>query len=86
VDGPPLASAFLKFCVAGRCGRVFDLLMRYTGPLAIMPSAKTGPDRKLALEAHRRKWVLLSSGIDRLLQHFMSALSKPFERCFLAAL
>lgn len=51
-----------------------------------MPSAKTGPDRKLALEAHRRKWVFLSSGIDQLLHHFMSALSKPFERCSLAAL
>ena len=30
VDGPPLARDFLKQCLAGRCGRVFDLLMRYT--------------------------------------------------------
>jgi hypothetical protein len=35
----------------GRCGRVFDLLVRHTSPLAIMPSAKAGPDRKHALEA-----------------------------------
>ena len=25
---------------------MFDLLMRHTSPLAIMPSAKVGPDRK----------------------------------------
>ena len=40
-----------KCCDVGRCGRVFDLLMRHTKPLAIMPSAKAGPDRKHALEA-----------------------------------
>jgi len=39
-----------------------------------MPSAKTGPGRKHALEALRRKWVFLSSGIDRLSHYFMSAL------------
>ena len=63
-----------KFCSAGRCGRVFDLLMRRTLPLAIMPSAKMDPDRKHALEAHRRKWVFPSSGFDRLSHYFMSAL------------
>ena len=44
------------------------------GPLAIMPSAKTGPDRKHALEALRRKWVFPSSGFDRLSHYFMSVL------------
>ena len=31
-----------------------------------MPSARTGPDQKHALEALWRKWVFLSFGIDRL--------------------
>jgi predicted small lipoprotein YifL len=44
------------------------------GPLAIMPSATTDPDRKHALEAQRREWVFPSSGIDRLSHYFMSAL------------
>jgi hypothetical protein len=39
------------FANAGRCGHVFDLLMRRTLPLAIMPSAETGPDQFHALEA-----------------------------------
>jgi len=39
------------------CGHVFGLLLRCTWPLAIMPSAKTGPDQKHALEALWRKWV-----------------------------
>jgi hypothetical protein len=39
-----------------------------------MPSAKTDPDRKHALEAHRREWVFPSSGFDRLSHYFMSAL------------
>ena len=34
-------------------------------PLAIMPSAKTGPDQKHALEALWRKWVFPFSGFDR---------------------
>lgn len=67
-------------CSTGRCGRVFDLLVRRSWPLAIMPSAKTGPDRKHALEAHRRKWVFLSSGFDRLSHYFMSALPNSFDR------
>lgn len=45
---------------------MFDLLVRHTWPLAIMPSAKMGPDQKHALEALWRKWVFPSSGLDRL--------------------
>lgn len=45
---------------------MFDLLVRHIEPLAIMPSARTGPDHKHALEALWRKWVFLSFGIDRL--------------------
>ena len=44
-----LGKVFLDFCIAGRCGHVFDLLVRRSCPLAIMPSAKTGPDQKHAL-------------------------------------
>jgi len=51
---------------AGRCGHVFDLLVRRTWPLAIMPSAKMGPDEEHALEALWRHWVFPSSGFDRL--------------------
>jgi hypothetical protein len=49
------------------------------GPLAIMPSAKTGPDRQHALEALRRELVFLSSGFDRLSHYFMSALANLFR-------
>jgi hypothetical protein len=28
VDGAPLARFFLDSCIAGRCGHVFDLLVR----------------------------------------------------------
>jgi len=45
---------------------VFDLLVRRTWPLAIMPSAKLGPDHKHALEARWRYWVFPTSGFDRL--------------------
>lgn len=45
---------------------MFDLLVRHIEPLAIMPSARTGPDHKHALEALWRKGVFLSFGIDRL--------------------
>ena len=63
----------------GRCGRVFDLLVRLTLPLAIMASAKAGPDRQHALEALRRYWVFLSSGFDRLSHYFMSALPNVID-------
>lgn len=41
-----------------------------------MPSAKTDPDQKHALEALWRKWVLPPSGIDRLSHYILSALPK----------
>jgi hypothetical protein len=42
VDGPPLASGFCELRhIVGRCGHVFDLLMRPIHvPLAIMPFAR----------------------------------------------
>lgn len=61
--------------IVGRCGRVFDLLTRCTRPLAIMPSAKAGPDRKHALEALGHSWVFPPSGFDRLSHYFMFALT-----------
>ena len=64
----------------GRCGRVFDLLVRHTSPLAIMPSAKAGPDRKHALEALGQLWVFPSSGFDRMSHYFMFALPN-FDKC-----
>lgn len=79
MDGSPLARVFFEGLLAGRCGRVFDLLMRLNLPLAIMPSAKMGPDRKHALEAHRRYWVFPSPGFDRLSHYFMSALPNLFR-------
>jgi len=42
---------YRTFCRAGRCGHVFDLLVRRAWPLAIMPSARTGPGQLHALEA-----------------------------------
>jgi hypothetical protein len=45
-----------------------------------MPSAKTGPDHKHALEARWREWVFPSSGIDRLLHYISSALPKLVGR------
>jgi hypothetical protein len=47
----------------GRCGRVFDLSVRRTKPLAMMPFAKLGPDREHALEAHRRTLGFPSFGL-----------------------
>ncbi len=41
-----------------------------------MPSAKTGPDQKHALEALWRMWVFPSSGIDRLSHYILFALPK----------
>lgn len=49
-----VGKGFLSMMLVGRCGRVFDLSVRRTKPLAMMPLAKLGPDREHALEAHRR--------------------------------
>jgi hypothetical protein len=56
---------------------VFDLSVRRTKPLAMMPFAKLGPDREHALEAHRRTVGFPSFGLRPASHHFMSALSKP---------
>ncbi len=39
-----------RFCSIGRCSHVFGLLMRFTRPLAIMPSADQVPDQTLAFK------------------------------------
>ena len=45
----PVGKDFVDVVRLGRCGHVFDLLVRHIGPRAIMPSAEMGPDQKLAL-------------------------------------
>ena len=55
---------------------MFGLLMRLTSPLAIVPSAKTGPDHKHALEALWRRWVFRLRGFDRFSHYMLSALPK----------
>ena len=45
----PVGKGFFDVVHFGRCGHVFDLFVRHSGPLAIMPSAETGPDQFLAL-------------------------------------
>ena len=49
VNPETLRDALRRALIAGRCGNVFDLLGRRSRPLAIMPSAKTGPHQKHAL-------------------------------------
>jgi hypothetical protein len=44
-----VGKGFLDAVRFGRCGHVFDLLVRRAWPLAIMPFAETGPDQKHAL-------------------------------------
>jgi hypothetical protein len=44
-----VGKGFLDAVRVGRCGHVFDLLVRRAWPLAIMPFAETGPDQKHAL-------------------------------------
>ncbi len=57
VDGSPLARAFLMFCPSVGAAMCAACLCGTDKPLAIMPSAKTGPGQKHALEALWRKWV-----------------------------
>jgi hypothetical protein len=57
VDGSPLARAFLMFCSSVGAAMCSACLCGTQRPLAIMPSAKMGPDQKHALEAPWRKWV-----------------------------
>ena len=49
VDGSPLARAFLMFCPSVGAAMCAACLCGTQRPLAIMPSAKTGPDQKHAL-------------------------------------
>ena len=50
-------------------------------PLAIMPSAESGPDHKHALEAHWREWVFPFPGIDRLVALRSFALPIRVDAC-----
>ena len=62
VDGSGLARAFFTFCSIGRCSHVFGLLMRFTGPLAIIPSADQVPVNKAHSTMRWHEWVVLIAG------------------------
>src|SRR5664279_4097651 len=62
VDGSGLARAFFTFCSIGRCSHVFGLLMRFTGPLAIMTSADQVPVNKAHSTMRWHEWVVLIAG------------------------
>jgi len=51
---------------AGRCSHVFGLLVRFTRPLAIMPSADQVPVKSPHSTMLGGSWVVLIAGIDRL--------------------
>src|ERR1700733_9860677 len=51
VDGSPLARVFLMLCASVGAAMCSACLCGTQRPLAIMPSAKTGPGQKHALEA-----------------------------------
>ena len=53
---------FLYVCSIGRCSHVFGLLVRHTGPLAIMPSADQVPIRSTHSTMRWHKWVVLIAG------------------------
>ena len=59
VDGAPLARVILTGdAELGRCGHVFDLLMRRERPLAMMPSAKQVPTKNAHSEMLWHMWVV----------------------------
>ena len=62
VDGSELARAFFTFCSLGRCSHVFGLLVRHTGPLAIMPCADQVPVNSSHSTMRWHKWVVLIAG------------------------
>src|ERR1700688_2137495 len=62
VDGSGLARPFFTFCSIGRCSHVFGLLMRFTGPLAIMPSADQVPVNKAHSTMRWHEWAVLIAG------------------------
>ena len=62
-----VGKSFLRVLLLGRCGHVFDLLVRHIGPLAIMPSAERVPTNCTRFEALWRKWVFplsVSTGVS----------------------
>src|SRR5712672_2331501 len=62
VDGSELARDFFTFCSIGRCSHVFGLLMRFTRPQAIMPSADRVPTNNSHSRMLWHKWVVLIAG------------------------
>ena len=57
-----VGKSFLHACRLGRCSHVFGLLVRHTGPLAIMPSADQVPIRSTHSTMRWHKWVVLIAG------------------------
>src|ERR1700722_16128711 len=57
-----LARAFFTFCSIGRCSHVFGLSMRFTGPLATMPSADQVPIKLSHLTMRWHEWFFLIAG------------------------
>ena len=53
---------FFHACSIGRCSHVFGLLMRFTSPLAIMPSADQVPVKSSHSTMLWPKWVVLIAG------------------------
>src|SRR5471030_1157681 len=62
VDGSGLARAFFTFCRIGRCSHVFGLWMRFTLPLAIMPSADQVPVNNPHSMMRWHMWGVLIAG------------------------
>src|SRR5258708_40203288 len=62
VDGSGLARTFFTFCSIGRCSHVSGLLMRFTCPLAIMPSADQVPTKLSHSTMLWHEWVVLIAG------------------------
>ena len=57
-----VGKSFLHACRLGRCSHVFGLLVRHTGPLAIMPSADQVPIISTHSTMRWHKWVVLIAG------------------------
>jgi len=55
---------------------VFDLSVRRTVPLAMMPFAKLVPTERTRSKRNGEMWVFQASDFDRLSHHLMSALPK----------
>ena len=57
-----VGKGFLHECSIGRCGHVFGLLVRFTRPLAIMPSADQVPVKRTHSTMLWPMWVVLIAG------------------------